>query len=682
MAKYVKLKKFIKIFAIICLTFVLGGIAIGTGTYLIVTANTNLDTTKLETKQSGITILDNEDNPINFSFGTTDDTPIPNHTLNAFIAKEDKRFFKHHGIDIIRIAGALKTNLTKGDTVEGGSTITQQLIKNTHLSQEKTIKRKLKEIKLSKELEQTYSKDEILDTYLNSIYFGNNIFGIKGASSYYFNKQVKDLSIAESAILAGLISAPSVYNPVANIELSKQKAKIVLNLMEEQEYISQEEKQKALTELDFLSVTPKSEIGGLYLSFVSEEATKLLNLDTLPSSKNIIIKTYMNSALQKAMEERLQSQEYKAKDLGSTMPGIASIVLDNNTGGIIGFVGESRYNLMELKRQPASTIKPLLVYGPAIENNLISPSSFILDEPININGYTPHNATNNYYGWTTVRDNIVRSTNIPAVKILHETGIETSKNFASRLGINFDPEDNNLALALGGFNSGVTVKDLATAYMAIARGGSFTSSTFIKEIIIDNKTCYKHNPIGVQVMKNSTAYLLTDMLKSVAEYGTGRNIKGLNLKVASKTGTNAINGINHDGWNVSYTTEHTALCWTGNLNAVSETSSVQYNGSLYPTYFVKDIFAELYKNYTPKDFIMPNTVTQVKLDKDYYDKHLLYMTDDANNFITEVFALDNLPPYIDPIIKSIDLHKELGLNSSNSQEVIDYTKFIHKYGIW
>lgn len=681
MAKYVKFKKFIKVLSLSLLFIFLAGAGVCVGGYFIVTADTSLSPEKLKYSSSGVIITDINDQPLNTSSLALMPSEIPTHTTNAFIAKEDKRFYSHHGVDYIRILGAMKNNLKAHDSVEGGSTITQQLIKNTHLTQEKTLDRKLKEIKLSKELEKIYSKEEILDAYLNTIYFGNNLFGIKNASSFYFNKQVSDLSLAESAILSGLISAPSLFNPVTNLSLSKQKAETVLNLMEEQGYISENEHLNASAELATIKVEPTSSMGAVYLSFATAEALKILNLDTLPQNANIVIKTYLNPSLQSAMEERLESEEYKAQDLGGTMCGIVGIVMDNLTGGIIAFSGDSEYNLMDLKRQPASAIKPILVYGPALEQGLISPASFVLDEPININGYTPQNATKLNYGWTTVRDNLVRSTNIPAVKIMAEIGIENCKNFASKLGISFDPEDNNLAIALGGFNSGITPKDLATAYMAIARGGNFVDSTFIKEISINGLVCYTHNPVGHQVMKTSTAYLLTDMLKSVAQYGTGRNIQGLNLPIASKTGTNAINGINHDGWNVSYTSEHTALCWTGNLGGVAEISSSQYNGSLYATYFVKNLFENLYTNHTPNDFIKPENVVYVNLDKTAYDKHTLYQANEfSSGYVTEVFATDNLPPLLDPIVAQINLVEELSLPQGDV--ILPYIDLIKKYGVW
>lgn len=681
MGKSKKIKKIIKIVGISALTIVVIVFTVGVLGFYIITRNTHLDTNKLALSSSTISILDIENSEINSINTLAKPTSIPTHTLNAFVAKEDKRFYSHSGIDLIRIAGAFKNNIKSGAFKEGGSTITQQLIKNTHLSQEKTIKRKLNEIKLSLELEKNYSKDEILNTYLNSIYFGNNIYGIAGASSFYFDKNVEELSIAESAILSGLITAPSLYNPIADITTSKEKAEIVLSVMKKENYISEEEYNQAKEELISMQVTPNLPAGALYSSLATHEALRLLGLESFPISANIVIKTYLDKDLQKNIEENLESVEYKAIFDDGAMSGIGSIVLDNTTGGILAFAGISPHNLETLKRQPASTIKPILVYGPAIEQGIISPATFILDEPINIDGYTPTNANKKYNGWTTVRDNIVRSTNVPAVKILNDVGIQNAIKFASNLGIEFSDTDNNLAIALGGMTNGVSIKELATAYMCLANGGKYADSTFIKEIYINGTCCYTHIPNFSPVMKESTAYLLTNMLKSVAEYGTARNLNSLDFDIASKTGTNAINGINHDGYNASYTTKHTAVCWIGNLGEVESENKPYYNGSLHPTHFVKDIFYSLYKDEKPKDFIIPESVKKVQLDKDLFLDHSLYLADESStSCVEEYFEISSIPPAKPREEQEYSVISRV--NETNENHTFDFLEFIKRHHSW
>ena len=570
---------------------------------------------------------------------------LNDYTLNAFIAKEDKRFYKHNGYDIIRIFGALKNNIKANEVVEGGSTIPQQLIKNTHTNSERTINRKLTEIKLASELEKNYTKNEILEMYLNTIYFGNNCYGIQSASMLYFNKSADELSLAESAMLAGIISAPSSYNPIVNIDTAIEKGKLVLSLMQEQGYITEDERISASQELEAIEINKTSTNFSNYMSYAIKEACDILGVNELPNNKKVIITTYLNKDLQTEAENMVNSKKYVVKNANDIEPDISSIVIDNKTGGIIAFAGNSKFNLMELRRQPASTIKPILVYGPAIEYNGYVPCSLILDEPINIDGYAPHNATKLYYGYTSLRDNVVRSTNIPAVKLLNEVGLSKAKQFAGNAGITFSKNDNNLAIALGGFTDGVTISELAGSYVTIARGGSFVKPTFVKSITIDGKVVYENSSESSLVMSEESAYILTDMLQSVANYGTGRKIKNVGNFIASKTGTNATNESNMDAWNASYTTEHTALCWIGNTTGLDGSMHDTIKGSTYPTLFVKKLFEKLYANHTPADFKMPNTLTYVDIDKnEYNENHQIYLADDTSTeILSELFNLNNLP---------------------------------------
>lgn len=683
MAKSVKIKKIIKTIGLFAVILLVLGAGVCFCTYGILTKNARLDLSLLSKKNTPFCYLDKNNKKISSTFSTVDIKDLPAHAINAFIAKEDKRFFDHDGVDVIRMIGALKNNIKNLSIVEGGSTITQQLIKNTQLSSEKTLKRKLNEIKLSKELEKTYSKEEILSAYLNTIYFGNNLFGISSASSFYFDKEVKDLTIAESAILSGLISAPSVFNPVTNLDVAIKKGEMVVNLMAEQNYITESEKHTALLELNNFSTSKNNMVGAMYISYATSEALEILGLESFPSNKSISIKTFMDTTLQKQIEEMVENNEYKANDLGGTMSDIASIVIDNATGGIMAFGGKSKYDLLTLSRQPASTIKPLLVYGPALEKNLISPASFVLDEPININGYSPNNATKTTEGWTSVRDNLSRSTNIPSVKILNQTGIEESKAFASRLGIKFGSGDNNLAIALGGLESGITIKDLADAYSTLSRGGNRVKTGFVDEIIIDGVRIYKKSTTTTKVMKDSTAYLLTDMLKTAAETGTARRVSIGGIQIASKTGTNGIGGINHDGFNISYTTEHTVACWMGNTGKVLNFSSSQFNGGLYPTYFVRDIMKSLYTNHKPSDFFIPESVETIKLDKESYNnfKIVRLPQNSSREYITEVFSKDNLPEVGNEWVLGFEEVEKATIKSNPSQTIV-YPTFIKRYGTW
>ncbi len=638
-------KKIIKTMVVLGIILCLAGTLVCFVSYKAVTAYTTLNPALLEGNAQNTTFMTTKGNEISSISSKIELNKLNDYTINAFISKEDKRYYKHKGYDPIRIVGALKNNILSGKVVEGGSTISQQLIKNTHTNSERTINRKLNEIKLAKQLEEKYTKNEILDMYLNTIYFGNNCYGIQSASMLYFDKGADKLTLAESAMLAGIISAPSTYNPIINLETAREKGTLVLSLMEEQGYITSEEAKTAEEELNCLVINKNPLQYSGYMSYAIQEACEILDVKELPQNKKVVITTYLDKNLQSLAEEMVKSKEYIVTNKNGIEPDIASIVIDNNTGGIISFAGNSKFNLAELKRQPASTIKPILVYGPAIEYNGYVPCSLILDEAIDIDGYTPNNATKLYYGYTSLRDNVVRSTNIPAVKLLSEVGLSKAKDMAEKAGITFNENDNNLAIALGGFTEGVTISELAGSYMAIARCGSYIKPTFIKSIEIDDKIVYE-NPIDErQVMSKETAYLLTDMLKSVANYGTGRKIKELGNFIASKTGTNATDKSNMDAWNASYTTEHTAVCWIGNTTGASGSMHDTIKGSTYPTLFIKSLFASLYENEKPANFTMPDNLIYLPIDLDSYEnENKVYLaSENSLNTRLEIFNKNNPP---------------------------------------
>lgn len=614
--------------------------------FAVVTKNAKLDNAKLETKTANLKLTSANGDTIKNTNESIKIDDLNTFTINAFIAKEDKRFFEHSGFDVIRIFGALKNNIKESQIVEGGSTITQQLVKNTHTNSERTLKRKMTEIKLAKQLEKDYSKYEILEMYLNSIYFGNNCFGIGQASITYFDKHASKLTLEESAILAGLISAPSVYNPIANLDLSIKKGKLVLSLMHEQNMITDEEYNSAKINIENVSITPLNTTSLCYLGFAISEACEILGVKELDQSKNIEIETYLDANIQQHLENELLSGKYSFKNKNGILPESGAVILDNQTGGIIAIAGDGQFNISTIKRQPASTIKPILVYAPAIEYLNYVPSSVILDEPINISGYAPHNATKLNYGYTTIRDNIVRSTNIPAVKLLNELGVERAKQFAGKMGIKFDENDNNLALALGGFTNGVTLTSLAGAYSCFANYGEYIKPSFIGKITIDDEVVYERSLEKTRVMSEETAYMITDMLKSVAQYGTGRKIKNLGNFIASKTGTNATDENNMDAWNVSYTTQNTMVAWTGNTNGLEGSMHPSINGSTYTTLLVKELFKFLYEKGTPPDFTKPETIVTLPIDVDLLEtEHKIYLADNfSTNTKNEIFKITDIPP--------------------------------------
>lgn len=638
-------KRILKIFLVVAILFALTIIIIPLLAFSVITKNTTLDNNKLKNKNQALKISANNGTIIKNLNRSIKIDELNDYTINAFIAKEDKRFYEHSGFDTIRIFGALKNNILAGEVVEGGSTITQQLVKNTHTNSERTLTRKIKEIKLATELEKKYSKSEVMEMYLNNIYFGNNCYGIADASLTYFGKSASDLSLAESAILAGLISAPSIYNPIANKSISIDKGKLVLSLMFEQSLISENELTSAMQEIEKIKICAINSTSSMYLEYAINEAKEILGVDELNQLQDIYIETYLDADIQTNLENEIRSGKFAFPNKNGISPEIGSVILDNKTGGIIAIAGVGEYNISSLRRQPASTIKPILVYAPAIEYLGYLPASKILDEPVNFSGYAPQNATKLNYGYTTIRDNIVRSTNIPAVKLLNEVGVERAKQFAVGFGIVFNEEDNNLALALGGFTDGVTITELAGAYCTFANYGVYSKPTYIKKITIDGNTVYSHTPSFTRACTEETAYLITDMLKSVAQYGTGRKIKSVGNFIASKTGTNSTTDNNLDAWNVSYTTQNTMVVWIGNTSGMNGSMHQSINGSTYATLLTKAIFEKMYADAKPQDFEKPNTIVSLQIDKDLFDsENKIYLADENSiHKSTELFKITNVP---------------------------------------
>lgn len=630
-----KIKKFLKVSFVVLLIFFSAGIIGSFSYFTIVTHSISLDTNKLEEAKSvsNLKVFDcnlEEIKPTTSAFIPI--SKLSSHTKNAFISAEDKRFYKHGGLDFVRIGGAIISNLKTKSFSEGASTISQQLIKNTQLSNEKTIKRKLKEFKLTKQLENKYSKDEILEMYLNNIYFGNGCYGIENASQHYFSKSATNLTLAESALLASTINAPSIYDIENNYEKAIERKNLIIDLMLENKKINDEEATQAKSESPTLNISKLSSNNFLF-SQILNEAHTILNLPE-NSFNNSSYKIYTSLDKKLCDEISKQTSNYKIE----SSPDITTIVIDNKSHGIVCATGKQK-NFLK-KWQPGSTIKPILVYAPAIESGQISPATKILDNKINISGYCPENADKKYHGFVSVREALTHSYNIPAVKILNEHGITTAQNFAKNLGIEFTSQDNNLAIALGGFTEGVTPKSLCDAYSAFANNGNFSKSSFITKITKDEKVIYKQKPTTKKVMKDSTAFLITNILEDSTKTGTAKRLADLPYQVASKTGTvgKSNSKKNICAYNVAYTTSHTIISLITGDNLPESV-----NGSTYPTMISKDILKTLYKNSSPKDFMKPSSVTEKYLSLDEYSKNNLVISNKKTDTIKEYFELNSAP---------------------------------------
>lgn len=561
---------------------------------------------------------------------------LNDYTKNAFVAIEDNDFYNHNGLNYKRMLKALFTNITSGYAKEGASTITQQLIKNTHLTNEKTIERKIKEAVLSLDLEQKYTKDEILETYLNVIYFGNNSYGIEQASQNYFGHSASTLSLSESAVLAGLIKSPLLYSPLENPENCKTRRNLVLKQMLNYGYVDEEQYKNALKQ-QIVTTQPKEDINSTFDYFVVQEVKQKLNL-----SEKSIYSSGLN--IYTTIDNNIQNNVYNSlyKNLGENKD-CSAMVLDCQTGAVLGCF--STLQNPDIARSPASLIKPLLCYGSAFENNLLTPSSPILDEPIHFDSYAPQNVDHKCVGWTDARYCLSHSLNIPAVKVLEYVGIDKAKAFASKFGLNFGNEDNHLALALGSMQYGTALKQIASAYTALANMGEQKDVHFVTKIC-DRKgnILFEHKSASKRVCKDSTAFMLNDVLKNSATTGTAKKLANLNIPLASKTGTNgAKDGTNLDAWNVAYNSKFCTCVWYGNVSGNSEFNlSKNQNGGTIATKSAVNLWSKLKQNNKFEDFLMPTSVQKIKIDKHTLDtKHKIEL---ASNTTPERYITYDIYP--------------------------------------
>ena len=559
---------------------------------------------------------------------------IPWHTKQAFIDVEDKRFYTHHGFDQKGIARAILHNAKARSFKEGASTISQQLIKNTHLSQEKTLKRKLCEWKLTRQLENTYTKEEILTLYLNTIYFGHSCFGIASASNFYFDKQPQDLTIAESAMLAGMIKAPNHYSPFKNAEKCYTRRACVLRLMRKNGSISPEEEQTA-NNVPLPVIQKRAEKNKNYTFFVLDELTTLAEEYGFRVGGKIEIQTYMDSTLQTYMEKLGATEENQGKTF---------LVLDCKTGGFKGCIS----TIGNEKRLPGSLIKPLLVYAPAIQENYISPATPILDEPVNFGGYTPQNHDGAYHGYVSARECVEKSLNIPAVKTCSALGISKCVDYLQKMGLPVAEEEKNLALALGGMKYGYTLKDLLAAYSVFPNEGLKLSCGFIAKIKINDTTVYTKPKTSQRVFDADSAYLMTDILKSTAQNGTAKKLRALPFEIAAKTGTVGTKNGNTDAYALSYTSKDCVAVWCGN----ADNSKIEISGGGLPCNYLKALNEFLYDEYEKKGenippFSIPKSIVKIALDKPmYYDTHTMLCADEnspADYYFFELFKKGSIP---------------------------------------
>ncbi|MBQ8375147.1 MAG: penicillin-binding protein [Clostridia bacterium] len=625
------MKTFRKVLLIL-LTVLFCAFAAMAGYYFFVTKDAKLSREKLLLPDTQIIVYDANGERLSgvLAFENRDTVALndlPNFAAQAFVNTEDKRFYTHHGFDFIRIGKAFLKNLQSGSFKEGASTISQQLVKNTHLSLEKTVRRKLKEFKLTALLERNYTKAEILEMYLNTIYFGHSCYGIGSASDFYFGKSAETLTLPEAAMLAGLVKSPNNYSPFKNPEKCLARRKTVLSAMLAQKSISQAEYERAC--LAALPEAPKQNASRSYAHYAVEEFESIAEENDLPLSGKIELYTYLQPTAQRTLES-VQEEASSDKTLA---------VIDNETHAVKAFFSTAG----NIKRLPGSVIKPLLVYAPAFEEGILSPATPILDEAVNFSGYAPQNYDDQYHGYISAREAISKSLNIPAVKTLNSLTVNKAVAYAQKLGLPISEKDRSLALALGGMERGFSFFDILSAYTTFASDGRFMPCRFIKEIRRQGEIVYTRNDIAAHAFSPETAYLVTDTLKTAAQNGTAKKLRSLPFSVAAKTGTVGTKNGNTDAYTVAYTSLDTVGVWMGN----TDNTPVDCTGGGTPCNFTKAILERIYDGKRVPDFEKPIGIQTTTLDKLAYENdHRVLLADEKSPAafrLQELFNRSYLP---------------------------------------
>lgn len=594
-------------------------------------------------------------------YGAENRTPIkvqevPKMVIDAFLATEDVRFREHIGVDFRALARASVAQLTGGWGSQGASTITQQLVKLSFLTPEKTVKRKVQEIYLALQLEQKFTKDEILQMYLNRIFFGHNAYGIQAAAQTYFGKDVKDLNLAEAAMLAGIPQAPSRYSPIRNPEAAKQRREHVLENMSRYGFITQAQADQANQE-GFDKLTKPVVKGATapyqyFVEYVQEQLEEKFGPNKVFEG-GLRVYTTMDPKIQKATEQAMANPanfpKSKTDENGLPQPQAAAVIIEPGTGYLKAIVG-GRGQLEGAKRvlnratqshrQPGSSFKPIIAYGPAIEFNQMGPATVIDDAPIQYGKWSPSNFDGVNSGLTTMRSALTRSVNVVAVKLLEQTKITQAIKFARKLGISDESldsqADSNLAIALGGLSRGITPLEMAGAYSAFAGEGLYVKPTAILKVADRfGNTLEAETPAKRQAMKATTAYLLTDMLQDVVKSGTGTNAQLKGWAVAGKTGTT---NEGKDIWFAGYTSRLVGVVWMGHDQP--KAMPKQFGGR-YPAQIWKEIMGKAHAGLTDRGFTKPKGLTYATVCKISGQKpSALCPTEDI---VTEVFAAGTAP---------------------------------------
>ena len=563
-------------------------------------------------------------------------TDMPSNVVCAIVSIEDKKFFRHNGIDYRALLRAVKAMIENGEATQGGSTITMQLARNIFLSQEKTWQRKVEEMYIARELEKKYTKDEILEFYLNNIYFGNGYYGIQSASRGYFNRDVQDLSLSEQAFLCAIPNNPTLYDPLTNISNTiKRRNRILQNMLDDGK-ISQVSYEKAIGQVialerpetlakndyvetytyycaaralmenedfhfkyQFSSEDEKEKYDEAYETLYNECQKKLY-------TAGYRIYTSFDLNLQKELQDTVNEElagYTEVNDEGVYSLQSAAVCIDNDNGYVRAIVGGrsqdfSGYTLnraFQSYRQPGSAIKPLTVYTPSFERNY-TPDSAVKDEPIEDG---PRNANGSYLGQITVRTAVEKSVNTIAWKLYEELTPEVGLSYLENMNFaKLDANDYRPATALGGFTNGVSALEMASGYAAIENDGNYRTPTCIVKILdADCNEVYASEQTEEAVYKQNAARMMTDVLKGVITSGTAHGLGLGSMPSAGKTGTS---NDQKDGWFVGYTRYYTTSVWVG-YDMPKKLDKLM--GSTYPGTIWQKFMLKAHEGLSPMEFL-------------------------------------------------------------------------------
>ncbi|HHT7826806.1 TPA: penicillin-binding protein PBP1A [Streptococcus suis] len=576
---------------------------------------------------------------------------IPTDLVNAIVAIEDQRFFNHRGVDVIRIAGSLVNNLT-GGRLQGGSTLDQQFIKLTYFStsvQDQNIKRKIQEAWLALQLERRNTKQEILTYYINKVNMSNGNYGMKTAANAFFGKELKDLTLPQLALLAGMPQAPNQYDPYTNPEEAKNRRDIVLAEMLEEKYIDNSQYEQAVLTPVTDGLQPLSNTAAYpdymdnYIKQVIEEVETKTGYNLMTTGMDVY--TNVDPAAQQELWNIYNTDWYV--NYPDDLLQVASTVIDVSNGKVVAQLGgrkqESNVSLginqaVETNRDFGSTMKPITDYAPAFENGVFtSTADTVVDAPYNYPGTTTpvNNWDKQFYGSISVKTAIQYSRNVTAVKALEATGLENSLAFLNSIGIDYPEMHYSNAISSNtsdtGRQYGASSEKMAAAYAAFANGGTYYAPQYVNKIVFSDGTVSEYAPQGNRVMTEETAYMMTDLMKSVLSYGYGLNATVSGIPMAGKTGTsnytdsetesilasvpeaNYSYSVVPDENFVGYSSQYAMAVWTGYTNRMTPIldSSMRIATDVY-----HNMMLFMHSDYTATDWEMPSGL--VRYGSNYY----------------------------------------------------------------